>query len=164
MESEKRYVRCVPFTRTKRLPSTIGDVYGYTKWPLPMTTFQFSTFVLVVVGGLLFWHLWAHFGKLDYLIYVGAVLGSKYATRQVRIEGRAPWGAALGLVGSLTSRARVNGLAYNPTTVTRYKAHRMLLIPDEHWRYYILAIEQAKHSRGLRSIHLHRKWWVRRPA
>src|SRR6202023_1023926 len=97
MESE-RFIRCVPFTRTKRLPSTIGDVFGYTSWPLPMTTFQFSTFVLVLFGMPLTWHLWGHFGMGNWLIYLGAVFGSKYATRQVRIEGRAPWGAALGLV------------------------------------------------------------------
>jgi hypothetical protein len=98
----------------------------------------------------------------NFLIYIGAVVGSTYATRQVRIGGRAPWAAGLGLVGSLTGRPRVNGRPYKAKTVTRYKASRMLLIPDEHWRHYILAVAWSKHSHGRRKIHFHRNWWVRR--
>lgn len=160
---EQRRIRCIPFTPAKRQPPYVGDFFGYTGWPLPLTVFQFSTLAVVAIGMLFTWHLWGRFGMGNFLVYLGAVSGCTYATRQVRIQGRAPWAAGVGLVGSLIGRPRVNGKPYRAKTVTRYKASRMLLIPDETWKRYRFAIVASHHSQR-RRFHLHRNYWQRRAS
>lgn len=139
MSTEQRYIRCTPFTAVNRLQPHIGKVWGWDRWPLPMTVFQLSAFVGTAVGLLLGWHAWGRFGMLNFPIYAGAVAGSKYATRRIQVGGRAIWAAALGLAGSYTGKPRMDGRKFKARQLTRYKERRMLLVPDPQWRRYPLA-------------------------
>lgn len=164
MSEEKRYIRCAPFTRAQRQAQTIGDVWGYRGWPLPLTIYQFGGMLGAAAIMVFTERLWAHFGLTNLLIAFVVEIIVMYGSRSVRIEGRTPWAAGLGVGMAAMGRPRINGKRYRERTVTRYKARKMLLVPDEHWHRYPFAIVEAKHAQGRARWHVRRNYWQRRAA
>jgi hypothetical protein len=97
-------VPCRVYTHARRHPIVIGNIQGL-RIP-PVTPAQ----LLVGIGSLVVLvvsqPLWAHFGgPINGLIMLALPLGLAYAARALRVEGRAPWRAALGwLTLALTPR------------------------------------------------------------
>ena len=86
---------CRVYTHARRHPIIIGNIQGL-RIP-PVTPAQ----LLVGVGSLVLLvvtqPLWAHFGgAMNGLVMIAVPLGLAFAARALRVEGRAPWRAALG--------------------------------------------------------------------
>lgn len=86
---------CRVYTHARRHPIIIGNIQGL-RIP-PVTPAQ----LLVGVGSLVLLvitqPLWAHFGGvMNGLVMIATPLGLAFAARALRVEGRAPWRAALG--------------------------------------------------------------------
>jgi len=160
METVLRYIRCVPYTRAKRHAPMIGKVWGYTGWPLPVTVFQFAAMLVSSLGLIFTTPIWAHFGMANVLIFLGAVFGSMFATKQIRIEGRSPWGAALGAGASLAGRPRLDGRRFRSRILTRYRERKMVLVPGPEWKRYRFAIVAVSTPKGRRR-RLRRDYWHR---
>ena len=88
-------LECRVYTHARRHPIVIGNIQGL-RIP-PVTPAQLligagSLIMLVVTQP-----LWAHFGGVaNGLIMISVPLGLAFAARALRVEGRAPWRAALG--------------------------------------------------------------------
>jgi hypothetical protein len=88
-------IACRVYTHARRHPIVIGNIQGL-RIP-PVTPAQLG----LLVGGVVFLAvtrtLWAHFGAVvNVLVLLGVPLGLAWSARAVRMEGRAPWRAALG--------------------------------------------------------------------
>lgn len=86
---------CRVYTHARRHPIIIGNIQGL-RIP-PVTPAQ----LLVGVGSLVLLvvtqPVWAHFGgAVNGLIMIATPLGLAFAARALRVEGRAPWRAAMG--------------------------------------------------------------------
>jgi hypothetical protein len=86
---------CRVYTHARRHPIVIGNIQGL-RIP-PVTPAQLLVGIGSLVLLLLTQPLWAHFGGVvNGLTIVALPLGLAYAARALRVEGRAPWRAALG--------------------------------------------------------------------
>jgi hypothetical protein len=86
---------CRVYTHARRHPIVIGNIQGL-RIP-PVTPAQLLVGIGSLVLLLLTQPLWAHFGGVaNGLIMITLPLGLAYAARALRVEGRAPWRAALG--------------------------------------------------------------------
>jgi hypothetical protein len=107
-------VSCRSYTHARRYPWVIGKIGG---WQLPT---QLTPVQLAALGAtlLLLVHtrsLWAHLPRmLDLLVELALPVGSTWAVRHLRMEGRAPLRALCGLaVFVATPRAgRLRGRPY----------------------------------------------------
>jgi hypothetical protein len=86
---------CRVYTHARRHPIVIGNIQGL-RIP-PVTPAQLLVGIGSLVLLLVTQPLWAHFGGAgNGLVMITVPLGLAYAARALRVEGRAPWRAALG--------------------------------------------------------------------
>jgi hypothetical protein len=161
-ESEERLIVCTPYTRARRYPSVIGKVGGYSGWPLPATFTQVGLALLSIFTLVKTKPLWAHFGPGNLIIFAGVPLSVFYCARRVRVEGRAPWAAALGFLQEIGTGPRLQGAAWRKRTVTRVRSTRMMALPEVHWhRHIVVALHRHESGGDARSgptvlVHCHR--------
>jgi hypothetical protein len=144
-ESEERLIVCTPYTRARRYPSVIGKVGGYSGWPLPATFTQVGLALLTIFALVKTKSLWAHFGPGNLIILAGLPLTVFYCARRVRVEGRAPWAAALGFLQGVGTGPRLQGAPLRKRTVTKVRSTRTLALPDVHWHRHVVV---ALHRHG----------------
>lgn len=90
-------LECRVYTHARRHPMVIGNIQGI-RIP-PLTPAQLGVLVGSFVALVVARPLWAHLGAiLNALVLLGVPVSLCWAMRAVRIEGRAPWRAGLGLL------------------------------------------------------------------
>jgi hypothetical protein len=88
-------LECRVYTHARRHPIVIGNIQGLRIPPVTPAQLLIGAGSLVVLVATQ--PLWAHFGgAVNGLIILAVPLGLAFAARALRVEGRAPWRAALG--------------------------------------------------------------------
>lgn len=131
-ESGRETVACRVYTHARRHPIVIGNIQGL-RIP-PVTPAQLGVLVgsLVVLALTRAW--WGHLGSVgNASVMIGLPLGLAWGVRAARMEGRAPWRAALGWAVLLTApRSGVRlGRVVKPGRPARCRARSWLAELEE---------------------------------
>lgn len=89
---------CRSYTTARRFPRRIGDFQGWSL-PVPLTVPQLMVGLVTFLVMLLFHGVWARGGVVVNTFVLLGVTGSvAWSARRSRIEGRAAWRFALGVL------------------------------------------------------------------
>jgi hypothetical protein len=126
-------VTCRVYTHARRHPIVIGNIQGL-RIP-PVTPAQ----LIVGIGSLAMLvvtqPLWAHFGgAVNGLLMIAVPLGLAFAARALRVEGRAPWRAALGWVSLMVTPRPGKRLGKVERQRERPRRYRSVWIADIHYQ------------------------------
>lgn len=126
-------VACRVYTHARRHPIVIGNIQGL-RIP-PVTPAQ----LIVGIGSLALLivtqPLWAHFGgAVNGLLLIAVPLGLAFAARALRVEGRAPWRAALGWFTLAVAPRPGKRLGKVDKQQHRPRRYRSVWIADVHYQ------------------------------
>lgn len=144
MPTDLEAITCRSYTRARRHPLVIGKIGGWTL-PTPITPAQLGVLTGSFLALLWTRALWAHLGELGNLVVQGLVpLTLAWAVRHLRIEGRPPLRAAVGLAQYLASprEGALRGRAFREPRPARVRPTRL----------FAMSLQRDEEGRGRRPL------------